>query len=82
VLEPDQTPQTLVIVLHEEAINQFLGMAYFGGVFSGGEVSVRAMEFRTDNPFPVRAMLDLIGRWTVRGFSRFSLVYMVLACLR
>jgi hypothetical protein len=47
VQEPDQMPRTLVIVLHEEAINQFLGMAYYGGVISRGEVSVRAMEFRT-----------------------------------
>jgi hypothetical protein len=57
-------------------------MAYYGGVFSGGEVSVRAMEFRTESPYPVRATLDLARRWIVRGFSRFSLVYMVLACLR
>jgi hypothetical protein len=82
VLEPDQTPQTLVIVLHEETINQFPRMADYGGVFSGGEVSVRAMEFRMESPYPMWATLDLAGRWTVRGFSRFSLVYMVLACLR
>jgi hypothetical protein len=34
VLEPDRTPWTLVIVLHEEVVNQFPGMAYYGGVFS------------------------------------------------
>jgi hypothetical protein len=75
-------PRILVIVLYEEAVNQFPGMAYYGGVFSGGEVSVRAMEFRMESPYPVRATLDLTGRWTMRGFSCFSMVYMVLACLR
>jgi hypothetical protein len=82
VLEPDRTPRTLVIVLHKEAINQFPRMAYYGGVFSGREVSMRAMEFRMESPYPMRATLDLAGWWTVRGFSRFSLVYMVLACLK
>ena len=49
---------------------------------SGGEVSVRAMEFRMESPFLVRAILDVVGRWTLRRFSRFSLVHLVLACLR
>ena len=71
VLEPDWMPQTLVIVLYEEAINQFPRMAYYGGVFSGGEVSVRAMEFRTESPYTMRATLDLDRRWTVRGFFTF-----------
>jgi hypothetical protein len=55
VLEPDRTPWTLMIVLHKEAVNQFPRMAYYGGVFSGGEVNVRALEFRMENPYPVRA---------------------------
>jgi hypothetical protein len=44
VLEPDRNPRTLVVIIHEEAINQFPGMPYFGGVFSEGEVSVKAMD--------------------------------------
>jgi hypothetical protein len=82
VLEPNRTPRTLVIVLHEEAINQFPGMAYYGRVFSGGEVSVRAMEIVMEIPFFVRDSLDVAGRWTLRGFSRLSLVHLVLACLK
>jgi hypothetical protein len=76
VLEPDQTPRTLVIVLHEEAVNQYTGMAYYGGVFNRRELSVRAINFGPDPPFPMRATLD------VAGFSRFSLVHLVLACFR
>jgi hypothetical protein len=53
VLKPDRTPWTLVIVLHEEVVNQFPGMAYYGGVFSGREVSMSAVEFRTESPFPL-----------------------------
>jgi hypothetical protein len=65
VLESDRTPRTLVIVLHEEAINQYPGMAYYGGVFSGRELSVKAINFGLDFPFPVRATLDVVG---FRGF--------------
>jgi hypothetical protein len=53
VLEPDRNPRTLVVIIHEEAINQFLGITYFGGVFSEGEVSVRAMDYILENPYPV-----------------------------
>jgi hypothetical protein len=35
VLDPNRTPRTLVVIIHEEAVNQFPGMAYFGG-FSVG----------------------------------------------
>ena len=28
VLEPNRNPWTLVVIIHEEAVNQFLGMAY------------------------------------------------------
>jgi hypothetical protein len=47
VLELDRNPRTLMVIIHEGAINQFPGMAYFGRVFSwgGGEVSVRAMDY-------------------------------------
>jgi hypothetical protein len=45
VLDPDRNPRTLVVIIHEEAINQFPGMAYFGRVFSGREVNIRAMDY-------------------------------------
>jgi hypothetical protein len=61
VLEPDQTPRTLVIIVHEEAINQLPGLAYYGGVFSGREVSVRALENRSGYPYPMRATIDVAG---------------------
>lgn len=82
VLEPDWIPQTLVIVLHKEAVNQYPGMAYYEGVFSGRELSVRAINFGPDPPFPVRATLDVAGFWSLRGFLRFLLVHLVLACFR
>jgi hypothetical protein len=47
VLEPNRAPRTLVIIIHEEVVNQFPGMAYYGGVFSGRELSVRALSFAT-----------------------------------
>ena len=40
VLEANRNPQTLVVIILEEEVNHFPGMAYFGGVLSGGEVSV------------------------------------------
>ena len=36
VLKRDQTPRTLVIMLHEEAVNQYPGMAYYEGFLVGG----------------------------------------------
>ena len=45
VLEANRNPQTLVVIIHEEEVNHFPGMAYLGGVFSGEEVSVWAMEY-------------------------------------
>jgi hypothetical protein len=82
VLELDRTPCTLVLVLHEEVVNYHPGMAYFGGIFGDGEVSVRALDFILEGSFPVQATLDLAGFWRMRGFTRFSLVHMVLFCIR
>jgi hypothetical protein len=56
VLEPDRSPRTLVIIVHKEGVNQFPWMAYYGGVFSGKEVGVRALDFIPKHPYPVRAM--------------------------
>jgi hypothetical protein len=50
VLELDKNPRTLVVIIHKEAVDQFPRMAYFGGIFSGGEVSVRAMNYSPDYP--------------------------------
>lgn len=71
VLDPDRHPWTVVVIIHEEAISQFLGMAYFGGVFIGGEVSVRAMNYIQEGQYSVRATIDVVGRWTLRGFCWF-----------
>jgi hypothetical protein len=50
------------VIIHEEAINQFLGMAYFKGVFSGGEVSVKAMDYiLIEYLFPMKAIIDVVG---------------------
>jgi hypothetical protein len=82
VLEPYRTPCTLVLVLHEEAVNQHPGMAYFGGIFGDMEVSVRALDYIPEGSFPMRATLNLVGFWRMRGFSWFSIVHLVLFCIR
>jgi hypothetical protein len=80
-LDLDRTPCTLVLVIHEEAINQHPRMAYFGGIFSDGKVSVRALDYIPEHSYLVRATLDLAGFWKMRGFSRFSVVHLVLFCI-
>jgi hypothetical protein len=57
----DRTAGTVVFVLHVETVNQFPGMAFYGGVFTEGGVSIRAMEHGVVAPFPVRATLYLVG---------------------
>ena len=69
VLKVDRNPWTLVVIVHEEEVNHFPGMAYFGGVFSGGEVNVQAMEYIPEQLFTVRATIDVYGRWQMRWFS-------------
>jgi hypothetical protein len=61
VLEPDRNPQTLVLIICEEVINQFSRMAYFGRVFNGKEVSLRAKDYILEYPYPVRATIDVSG---------------------
>jgi hypothetical protein len=55
----DRIARTIVTVLHEETMNQYPGMAFYGGVFAERVVSVRAVEHGVVAPFPVRATLDL-----------------------
>jgi hypothetical protein len=78
----DRTARTIVFVLHEETVNQFPGMAFYGGVFTEGGVSVHAMEHGVVAPFLVRATLDLAGQWRIMGFSRYSISHVVLFCIR
>jgi hypothetical protein len=76
VLDPDKTLRSLVVIIHEKAINQFSGMAYFGGVFNGGEVSVRAIDIIPEYPYPVRASVDVVGFLEIEGiFSILSGVF-------
>jgi hypothetical protein len=58
-----------VIIIYEEGIDQFPGMAYYRGVFSGREVGVRALDFIPEYPYPVSATIDVVGQWSLRGFS-------------
>jgi hypothetical protein len=69
----DRTARTIVFVLHEETVNQYPGMAFYGGVFAEGGVSVWAMEHGVVAPFPVIATLDLAGQWRIMGFTRYSI---------
>jgi hypothetical protein len=78
----DRTTRTIVFVLHEETVNQFPGMAFYGGVFTEGGMSVRAMEHGVVAPYPVRATLDLAGQWRIMGFSHYSISHVVLFCIR
>jgi hypothetical protein len=57
-------------------------MAYYGGVFSEGEVSVRTIHHVPEHPFPVRTTLNLAGQWRLRGFAQFSIVYMIVSICR
>jgi hypothetical protein len=57
-------------------------MAYYGGVFSGREVGVRALDFILEYPYPVRATIDIYRQWGLRGFSRFSIVHLVWTMVR
>jgi hypothetical protein len=77
----DRTAYTVVFVLHEETVNQYPGMAFFGGMFVEEGVSVRAMEHGVVAPFPVRATLDLAGQWKIMGFTRYSISQVVLFCI-
>jgi hypothetical protein len=81
VVDPDRNPRTLVVIIHEEVVNRFPRMAYFGRVFSGSEVSIRAMDYIPENQYPVWATIDVAGRWDLRGFCWFSIVQLLLTCL-
>jgi hypothetical protein len=78
----DRTIRTIVFVLHEVNVNQYSGMVFYGGVFPEGEVSVRAMHYEDVAPYPVRATLDLAGRWRLMRFSRYSISHVMLFCIR
>jgi hypothetical protein len=82
VLEPDRIPRTLVIIVYEEGVNHFPGMAYYGGVFSGREVGIQALDFILEYPYPMRATIDISRQWSIRGFSRFSIVHLVWIVVR
>jgi hypothetical protein len=70
-----------VVIIHEEAINQFPGMAYFGRLYSGDKVSLRAMDYFPEYPYAARATVDEANHWKLRNFSQFSMVHLVLSCI-
>ena len=73
VLDPDKTLRSLVMVIHDKAINQFPGMAYFRGIFNGGEVSIRAIDIIPEYPYPVKTCIDVVGFLEIEGiFSILS----------
>jgi hypothetical protein len=49
------------MIIHEEAVNQHAGLAYFGGIFNDGEMSIRALDYIPEHPYSMRATLDLAG---------------------
>jgi hypothetical protein len=72
---------TMVFILHEEEVNQFLGMAFVSGMFSEKEMSIRALDYVPGSPFPTPATIDVSGHWKLMGFSRFFLSHMLLFCI-
>jgi hypothetical protein len=42
-------------------VNKFPRMAYFGGVFSSGEVNLRAVDYIPEYSYLVRATIDVFG---------------------
>ena len=70
-----------MFVLHEKIVNQYPGMAFYGGVFAEAGVNVQAMEQGVAAPFPVRAILDLSGQWRIMGFTCYSISQVVLFCI-
>jgi hypothetical protein len=70
--------RTTMFVLHEETVNLYPRMAFYRGVFTDGEVSVRAMAHEVVAPFHVRAIINLAGRWKIMGFSHYSISHVVL----
>jgi hypothetical protein len=77
----DRTARTILFVLHEEIVNQYPGMAFYGGIFTEGGVSVRALEYGVEALYPVRATLDLAGQWRIVGFTLNSISHVVLFCI-
>ena len=61
VLDPDRNPRTLVVIIHEEAINQFPGMAYFGGVFNGGS------KYKGNELYLGSSVFSTADRWLAVG---------------
>jgi hypothetical protein len=55
-------------------------MTYFGGVFSNGGVSLRAIDYIHEHPYPTKATFDMFGFWRLRGFSRFLVVHLIFSC--
>jgi hypothetical protein len=47
----DRIPHTIVFILHEEEVNMFPRMAFYGGMFMESEVSVRALEHQAEAPY-------------------------------
>jgi hypothetical protein len=81
VLEPDRNPRTLVVIIHEEAINQFLGMAYYGGVLSRGGSECEGNGLHLGGTISSENTIDVAGFWRLRGFSRFLVVHLVLTLI-
>jgi hypothetical protein len=46
------------------------------------EASVRAMNYISEVQYLVRPTIDVASRWSLRGFYRFSIVQLLLMCLR
>jgi hypothetical protein len=49
----------VVFVLHEEMVNQFPSMVFYGDIFLEDEVSVRTMDHEYKAPFPVQAIMEI-----------------------
>jgi hypothetical protein len=49
----------IVVVLYEETVNRYLGMAFYGGVFVEDKVRIRDLNHEKMAPFSLEATMDL-----------------------
>ena len=58
-----------------------MDMAFYSGVFTEGEVSIRVLHHELVAPNLVQAILDLIGHWSLMEFSYYSISHILLFCI-
>jgi hypothetical protein len=72
-----------VFVLHEETMNQYPGMAFYGGVFSkGGGVEYAGNGAWGCGTISSHSNTKFGRQWRIMGFIHYSISQVVLFCIR